>query len=683
WLSAALRFSMHAARTAASPPQHQQQRQDDFTISNNGTTGPPQNRGPKDEFGLDPSVSKPLLDAVIFSRDFTPSYNAVVVAVLLFVALVHQYERFMNARRRWKGIMRELQETKVEYSSGTIANGDVSLADEDGGSSSSSSTLHGTATPPDLGKLKPIEDEASPLLGHGTSNPPPVRTHILRRLYWTIKSWLMYQPRPIPIVNKSLPSNGTSIFVFLFLSLNVFYTFYRVPLRLVYLFVFADRCGLLFTANLPLLYLLAAKNQPVKLLTGRSYESLNIFHRRLGELLCLLALLHGAGMVGVWYTLLRPFGFGLARFLRAPVILLGLLTLLTYETLYVTSLASFRRRWYEAFLGLHVGGQLAALVLLWFHHANARVWVGVALGIFVVDRLIFRLCLNTSTHVAHASVADDGATVLLSTAWDIPSRSHTSGGGLLARLRPRNTAHGWHPTAHVFVSIPSLGSTHAAQFHPFTIASAAPRPSPSDPFAPAPTPANLTLLVRAHAGFTSALLRHAVRRPETPLRVRLDGPYGTQAVLERLEGADAAVLVAGGSGVAVTFAAAWGLVRSRLRSPVEGGGRGTMEVVFVWIVRERAQLGWVPRERLDELREAGVRVVLAGPTGEVGRPDVEALVRGHCVGDGKEGASAARRKRVRVLVSGPDALNRDVRNACARLVRRGVDVGVDVEKFGW
>jgi hypothetical protein len=45
--------------------------------------------------------------------------------------------------------------------------------------------------------------------------------------------------------------------------------------------VFADRCGLVF-ANLPLLYLLAAKTQLHRLLTGYSYESLNIVHRRLG-----------------------------------------------------------------------------------------------------------------------------------------------------------------------------------------------------------------------------------------------------------------------------------------------------------------------------------------------------------------------------------------------------------------
>ncbi|KAK2073433.1 hypothetical protein P8C59_007718 [Phyllachora maydis] len=49
---------------------------------------------------------------------------------------------------------------------------------------------------------------------------------------------------------------------------------------------YADRAALVFVANLPLLYLLSAKNQPVKFLTGRSYETLNLFHRRAATPAC-------------------------------------------------------------------------------------------------------------------------------------------------------------------------------------------------------------------------------------------------------------------------------------------------------------------------------------------------------------------------------------------------------------
>jgi len=38
---------------------------------------------------------------------------------------------------------------------------------------------------------------------------------------------------------------------------------------------------------------------------------------------------------------------------------------------------------------------------------------------------------------------------------------------------------------------------------------------------------------------------------------------------------------------------------------------------------------------------------------------------------------------VSVVVSGPDGLNRTVRNECARMIRKGIKVEVAVEKFGW
>lgn len=154
---------------------------------------------------------------------------------------------------------------------------------------------------------------------------------------------MIYQPRPIPLVNKILPSNAYSIIIIGFVALNIFYTVFHINFTIFELFVFADRCGLVFTANLPLLYLLAAKTQPLRFLTRYSYEPLNITHRRLGELLCLEALIHSVGMVAVWYTLPRPIGFTLTRFLLNKVILLGIASFISNETLYFTSLASFRQ----------------------------------------------------------------------------------------------------------------------------------------------------------------------------------------------------------------------------------------------------------------------------------------------------------------------------------------------------
>ena len=155
-----------------------------------------------------------------------------------------------------------------------------------------------------------------------------------------------------------------------FIELNIFYTFFHINFNIFGLFVLADRFGLVFVINLPLLYTLAAKNQPLKFLTGLCYEALNIFHRRLGEGFCLEVLLHFCGMLSVWYTLLRPGGFTFTHFLSKKVIHFGLRAFIAYEALYITSLASFRQRWYKFFRGRHVVLEIAALVFLFFHHSG-------------------------------------------------------------------------------------------------------------------------------------------------------------------------------------------------------------------------------------------------------------------------------------------------------------------------
>jgi hypothetical protein len=146
--------------------------------------------------------------------------------------------------------------------------------------------------------------------------------------------------------------------------------------------------------NLPLLYICSAKTQPLKFLTGYSYESLNIFHRRLGEIMCFEALLHTLGMAGVWYTLLRPTGLTFSRFIFNKTVLTGIGAFLAYELLYLTARPYFRHLWYELFLGLHVFLQAGALIFLFFHHSESRLYVVIAMAIFIIDRV----CISIFCH---------------------------------------------------------------------------------------------------------------------------------------------------------------------------------------------------------------------------------------------------------------------------------------------
>lgn len=343
-----------------------------------------------------------IIEGILFSRRFILSYQLVLAGLVIIFTIRHwtYWFRVRNRRSRTYNGSRANSGGLQAVEDGRIGSANIVRGGESR-TSSSSSTIIGSPSSP-----KASPHERTLLLA--PSNAAKRRW----QLVYSIRSFLVYQPRPIPLINKTLPSNGTTLAILAFIGLQIFYIFYRTPLSIQLLFVFADRTSLLFVANLPLLYLFAAKNQPIKLLTGYSYESLNVFHRRLGEVMCLLALLHSVGMIGVWYTILRPTGFGLARFLLSKIIIIGMGALVAYELIYFTSLGSFRQRWYELFLALHVSLQVVALILVWFHHHNSRPYVGAALAIFLIDRLVYRMALKMHSSRASLEVCKDGGTVV-------------------------------------------------------------------------------------------------------------------------------------------------------------------------------------------------------------------------------------------------------------------------------
>ena len=592
-----------------------------------------------------------LVSGILFSRNFILSYHVIIACILLGFTAVHWGTKILRWRRRRNNVKSRrlsgsLEDEEVKSTKG---NDDTGWA-----SSSSSSTLDGTATPSSL-KASRHDHERAPLLQTSLSDTKPQRVSVWR----SCQAWLMYQPKPIPVINKVMPSNATTLAVLVLLGINIFYTVYKIPFTISMLFVFADRASLVFVANLPLLYLLAAKNQPIKLLTGYSYESLNIIHRRLGEIMCLLALIHSAGMLGVWYTLLRPQGFTLIRFILSKIILLGIGAFVAYEALYFTSLGSFRQRWYELFLGSHIFLQLAALILLYFHHHNSRFYVVIALVIFFIDRLLYRLMLKSQTYTVTLSVHPDRQTTKLHVAVPL-SGTHRS-------LAP-TLASGWKPTDHVFLTIPTLARKHLLQAHPFTIASRAPS-SDTDSDS-----ADLTLLIRARDGFSSDLVRYA--KAHAQVQARLDGPYGSSHATHLIQDSEVCVLVAGGSGIAVTWPLVWAALENSQDAESATGRKSRKRVLFVWVVQKGVQVEWLGRERLRLLEDSGVHVVVPPPTEEKGRPDLRGVI-------GEWVETGGRDKNVGVVVSGPDGMGRDVRNFCAELVGNGKDVGVCVEKFGW
>ena len=83
-----------------------------------------------------------------------------------------------------------------------------------------------------------------------------------------------------------------------------------------------------------------------------------------------------------------------------------------------------------------------------------------------------------------------------------------------------------------------------------------------------------------------------------------------------------------------------------------------------------------------------MEIVIPRPTEEVGRPDLRAMILSVVDkygngGEGSAGRDERKGNKTGVVASGPDGMNRLVRNTCAELVGEGRDVEVVVEKFGW
>ncbi|KAL8770549.1 MAG: hypothetical protein Q9209_003805 [Squamulea sp. 1 TL-2023] len=372
-------------------------------------------------------------------------------------------------------------------------------------------------------------------------------------------------------------------------------------------------------------------------------------------------------MVAVWYTILRPVGFGLARFLLSKIILLGIGALVAYELLYFTSLGSFRQRWYELFLVLHVSLQIAALVLLWFHHHGSRPYVGIALAIFLVDRLVYRMALKLNTSRASLEVTKDGGTVVLRSEIRLEQKDR-----LFGRLLGKGITKGWEATEHVFLTVPALSRKHFIQAHPFTIASQAPQRGDSE--------ADLKLIVRAQDGFSGDLLKYA--RCHNLVNVRFDGPYGSGSGLHFLQQCDLAIVVAGGSGIAVALPLVWALHASRRENDLEtcSNMKSAARTVLIWVVRQETHTSWVDSVALQDLRESGIEVIIPPATADNEKPDVPSMIAS-CLA--AQIPIIANVTKTGVVCSGPDGMNRAVRNTCAALSYQGNYIDVEVEKYGW
>ncbi|KAI4262248.1 MAG: hypothetical protein L6R35_007388, partial [Caloplaca aegaea] len=178
-------------------------------------------------------------------------------------------------------------------------------------------------------------------------------------------------------------------------------------------------------------------------------------------------------------------------------------------------------------------------------------------------------------------------------------------------------------------------------------------------------------------GFSKDLLTYA--KAHDAVSVRLDGPYGSQNALHLLQQCDLAVVVAGGSGIAVALPLIWAIGSSRKLYDVEQLHISS-SILLVWIIRHASHAAWAG-SHIDALRKCGVEVIMPPPTAKNGHPDVPNIVTSWISAHDDNMFSG--KAKTGVVCSGPDGMNRSVRNTCSSLLAHGRNVDVEIEKFGW
>lgn len=289
-----------------------------------------------------------------------------------------------------------------------------------------------------------------------------------------------------------------------------------------------DRSAVLSFAHFPLIILFAGRNNFLELISGLHYTSFIVFHKWLGRVMFLDAVIHSVAYTR--YTLLSK---TYVRTHKRTYWKFGIAATTLAAALLITSIAAFRRHCYETFLFLHIVLGALFFYACWQHVLNLSgiEWVYAALAIWIVDRLvrIIRLAFM-----------------------GFPKAQLTSVGPDLIRVTVPKSSKFWKAKPGQYVFISFLHPLCFWQSHPFTVMDSC---SKED---------ELVIVFKAKKGVTRLLKKHLARNNgQLSMRLAIEGPYGHSSPVDRF---DNVLLMTAGTGLPGPIAHAINLGKSSAAS---------------------------------------------------------------------------------------------------------------------
>ncbi|KAI9804974.1 MAG: hypothetical protein M1833_006277 [Piccolia ochrophora] len=399
---------------------------------------------------------------------------------------------------------------------------------------------------------------------------------------------------PIKIRKSTIhfPSLGRVILILSYIIVLLAFCFYKLnPSNQRNYEDIGYRTGFVTICQLPLLFLLAGKNNIIGVLVGSSYERLNWLHRWAARCLLLTATIH----MGYWFGNWGRYDYITTKIQNDPITRRGIGAWAVLVWIVFSSMSPIRGWCYEFFVVQHVVSFVAFVAMIYIHTpVEVHVWVWIPVGLFFLDRTI-RLFFVVYTNLSIGHNKTRTPTSRLPT-WafkaEFTTLSHHT-----TRITINDPSFSWKPGQHVFLSCHSI---LPLQSHPFTIASL-----PSD--------RKLEFLIHAQNGGTRGFFRHAERthglpvteprQPNASLKtVSIEGPYGRMRPLRQF---DTVVLFAGSTGATFTVPLLRDLIQHwelHARSGVEGvrssmyghppAASAVRHVHFIWVIKSTDQLSW-------------------------------------------------------------------------------------------
>ncbi|GAO46268.1 hypothetical protein SAICODRAFT_7301 [Saitoella complicata NRRL Y-17804] len=481
-------------------------------------------------------------------------------------------------------------------------------------------------------------------------------------------------------------ARGHVFALFLYIAYNFVFTFADIPYGRKYRYpskhngmmqtattmqFTANRTGFLAFSGVPLVFLLAARNNLVSWATGIPYNALNFLHRWVGRVVFILSWLH----IILWSLELdiNYFPKGKHSYYNTRWTMrywLGGFAATVFLCFLCLHSLPFVRRWtgYEFFRSMHVFGSLLFLIGCWVHWPTAFQWIAAGIAILFADhmartsRMLFIQLRGRGSAEAVVGIFSDEDEV------DV------------MRITIKNCGiKSWRAGQHVFLCFPAHSRFQA---HPFTVANSSNKTHNPD--------GDLVFVVRRKNGMTDRLCQLAAE--SKTLKVWVDGPYGVGALSPEISGRHIQ-LVAGGTGISFALSAVSELTGRDIP--------GTMQLD--WYVRRRANTAWFGNDlaKLSHLFGSTLRIsihitrespltasstekdtsnssltAIEGVTYSYDKNSCAEVLRMYAsTVDPRQGTS-----KIAVLACGPGSMGPNVRNAVAEM-NGSVDVKCVMEDY--